>query len=88
MDKILIEGGRTLQGEIKISGAKNGALPIIAATLLCPGTHTIYNVPELRDITTILQLLGTLGTTWERIDKNTLKINSDHVTEFEASYEL
>ncbi|TFG38019.1 MAG: UDP-N-acetylglucosamine 1-carboxyvinyltransferase [Desulfobacterales bacterium] len=88
MDKILIEGGRTLQGEIKISGAKNGALPIIAATLLCPGTHTIYNVPELRDIRTILQLLGTLGSTWERIDKNTLKINSDHVTEFEASYEL
>ena len=88
MDKILIEGGRTLRGEIKISGAKNGALPIIAATLLCPGTHTIYNVPELRDIRTILQLLGTLGSTWERIDKNTLKINSDHVTEFEASYEL
>ncbi len=88
MDKILIEGGRSLQGEIKISGAKNGALPIIAATLLCPGTHTIYNVPELRDITTILQLLVTLGATWERVDKHTLKINSDHVSEFEASYEL
>jgi UDP-N-acetylglucosamine 1-carboxyvinyltransferase len=88
MDKILIEGGRSLQGEIKISGAKNGALPIIAATLLCPGTHIIYNVPELRDIKTILQLLGTLGATWERVDTNTLAINSDHVTEFEASYEL
>ncbi|MEW6291489.1 MAG: UDP-N-acetylglucosamine 1-carboxyvinyltransferase [Thermodesulfobacteriota bacterium] len=88
MDKIVIEGGRSLQGEIKISGAKNGALPIIAATLLCPGTHIIYNVPELRDIKTILQLLGTLGATWERVDTNTLAINSDHVTEFEASYEL
>jgi UDP-N-acetylglucosamine 1-carboxyvinyltransferase len=88
MDKILIEGGRSLQGEIKISGAKNGALPIIAATLLCPGTHTIYNVPELRDIRTILQLLVTLGATWERIDKHTLKINSDNITEYEASYEL
>jgi len=88
MDKILIEGGRSLRGEIKISGAKNGALPIIAATLLCPGTHTIYNVPELRDIRTILQLLVTLGATWERIDKHTLKINSDNITEFEASYEL
>ncbi|MEW6518135.1 MAG: UDP-N-acetylglucosamine 1-carboxyvinyltransferase [Thermodesulfobacteriota bacterium] len=88
MDKILIEGGRPLQGEIKISGAKNGALPIIAATLLCPGTHILYNVPELRDIRTILQLLGTLGATWERIDTNTLKINSDQITEFEASYEL
>ncbi|MBI5559133.1 MAG: UDP-N-acetylglucosamine 1-carboxyvinyltransferase [Deltaproteobacteria bacterium] len=88
MDKIIIEGGRKLHGEIKISGAKNGALPIIAATLLCPGTHTIHNVPELRDIRTILQLLATLGATWERIDTNTLKINSDNVTEFEASYDL
>ncbi len=88
MDKIIIEGGRPLQGEIKISGAKNGALPIIAATLLCPGTHTIRNVPELRDIRTILQLLETLGVTWQRVDTNTLEINSDNVTEFEASYEL
>lgn len=88
MDKIIIEGGRHLEGEIKISGAKNGALPIIAATLLCPGTHTIRNVPELRDIRTILQLLETLGVTWQRVDTNTLEINSDNVTEFEASYEL
>jgi len=88
MDKIVIEGGRSLHGEIKISGAKNGALPIIAATLLCPGTHTLYNVPELRDIRTILQLLVTLGATWERIDTNTLRINSDNVCEYEASYEL
>lgn len=88
MDKIIIEGGRPLEGEIKISGAKNGALPIIAATLLCPGTHIIHNVPELRDIRTILQLLETLGASWQRVGDNTLEINSDNVTEFEASYDL
>lgn len=88
MDKIIIEGGKPLQGEIKISGAKNGALPIIAATLLSPGTHIIRNVPELRDIRTILQLLETLGATWKWVDSHILEINSDNVTEFEASYEL
>ncbi|MFH1215982.1 MAG: UDP-N-acetylglucosamine 1-carboxyvinyltransferase [Pseudomonadota bacterium] len=88
MDKIIIEGGRSLHGEIKISGAKNGALPIIAATLLCPGVHTIYNVPELRDIRTILQLLESLGASYERLDNNVLRVNSDNVTKFEASYDL
>ncbi|OKY75428.1 MAG: UDP-N-acetylglucosamine 1-carboxyvinyltransferase [Desulfobulbaceae bacterium DB1] len=88
MDKIVIEGGRSLQGEIKISGAKNGALPIIAATLLCPGVHTIHNVPQLRDIRTILQLLESLGATYERLDGNVLRVNSDNVTKFEASYDL
>lgn len=88
MDKILIEGGRQLQGEIKISGAKNGALPIIAATLLCPGIHVLRNVPELRDIRTILQLLETLGATWQRTAPDTLEINSDNINEYEASYDL
>ncbi len=88
MDKIVIEGGRPLEGEIRISGAKNSALPIIAATLLCPGTHIIHNVPELRDIRTMLKLMETLGVSWERREANTLVINSDAVTEFEASYDL
>ncbi|MCB2181087.1 MAG: UDP-N-acetylglucosamine 1-carboxyvinyltransferase [Desulfobulbaceae bacterium] len=88
MDKIVIEGGLPLEGEIKISGAKNGALPIIAATLLCPGTHIIHNVPDLRDIRTILQLMETFGITWEKADTNTLAINSDNVSSFEASYDL
>ncbi|MFZ5760909.1 MAG: UDP-N-acetylglucosamine 1-carboxyvinyltransferase [Thermodesulfobacteriota bacterium] len=88
MDKIVIEGGRELRGEIRISGAKNGALPVIAATLLCPGEHVIRNVPDLRDITTILRLLESLGASWERPEKDVLRINADNVNRFEASYDL
>lgn len=88
MDKIVIEGGRSLHGEIAISGAKNAALPIMAATILCPGTHTLRNVPDLRDTRTILRLLETLGLAWERLDDTTLAINADNVNVFEASYDL
>ncbi|MGH8569866.1 MAG: UDP-N-acetylglucosamine 1-carboxyvinyltransferase, partial [Gammaproteobacteria bacterium] len=61
MDKLIITGGVPLRGEIRVSGAKNAALPILAATLLCDGTVTIGNVPHLRDITTTLELLGRMG---------------------------
>lgn len=88
MDKILIEGGRPLHGTIRVSGAKNAALPLIAATLLCPGEHTLYNVPDLRDIRTMLRLLETLGVTYHYPEPHTLKINSDGVQGFEASYDL
>ncbi|MCI5137734.1 MAG: UDP-N-acetylglucosamine 1-carboxyvinyltransferase, partial [Candidatus Electrothrix sp. AR1] len=53
MDKIRINGGRPLRGSIKVSGAKNAALPLLAATLLTPGTHTLHNVPDLRDTRTM-----------------------------------
>ena len=62
MDKLIIKGGTPLNGEIKISGAKNSALPILAATLLTPHSVFIKNVPHLRDVTTILELLGQMGT--------------------------
>lgn len=88
MDKIIIEGGCPLHGEIKVSGAKNAALPLIAATLLCPGEHTLYNVPDLRDIRTILVLLETLGITYHYPEPHTLVINSDNVVGYEASYDL
>jgi UDP-N-acetylglucosamine 1-carboxyvinyltransferase len=88
MDKIVIEGGKPLNGKIRISGAKNAALPLLAATLLCPGTHILHNVPDLRDTRTMLQLLQMLGASWERIGETTLEINSDSVDKFEASYEL
>ncbi len=61
MDKIVIEGGKPLQGEVQISGAKNAALPILAATLLAPGEHTLHNVPPLADIRTCKRLLANLG---------------------------
>jgi len=87
MDKLIIEGARKLQGEIRISGAKNAALPLIAATLLAPGWHVIHNVPDLRDTRTILALLETLGAEWKR-EASTLLIRTDSLNNFEASYDL
>ena len=57
MDKLVIEGGSPLYGEVPISGAKNAALPLLAATLLAPGEHVLENVPDLRDTRTMLGLL-------------------------------
>ena len=87
MDKIIIEGGRPLHGEIRISGAKNAALPLIAATLLTPGWHTLRNVPDLRDTRTIMTLLETFGVEWQR-EGGTLRINSENLHNCEASYDL
>lgn len=87
MDKLIIEGARKLQGEIRISGAKNAALPLIAATLLAPGWHMIHNVPDLRDTRTILALLESLGAEWKR-KGTTLSINTKKLNNPEASYEL
>jgi len=87
MEKLIIEGARKLQGEIRISGAKNAALPLIAATLLAPGWHVIHNVPDLRDTRTILALLETLGAKWKR-EGSTLLVNTDSLNSFEASYDL
>ena len=61
MDKLIITGGARLEGEIRISGAKNAALPILAATLLADGPMTVGNVPHLQDITTTMELLGAMG---------------------------
>ena len=87
MDKLIIEGAHKLQGEVRISGAKNAALPLIAATLLTPGWHVIHNVPDLRDTRTILALLETLGAEWKK-EGTTLLINTDSLNKFEASYDL
>ena len=61
MNKLKINGGKPLKGEINISGAKNAALPILAACLLAKDNVTIDNVPHLRDVTTMMELLGQLG---------------------------
>ena len=61
MDKLIITGGVRLDGEIRISGAKNSALPILAATLLCNGPVTVANLPHLHDITTMIELFGRMG---------------------------
>ncbi|WP_319586375.1 UDP-N-acetylglucosamine 1-carboxyvinyltransferase [uncultured Desulfobulbus sp.] len=87
MDKLIVEGGRPLYGSVAISGAKNAALPLLAATLLAPGLHTLHNVPDLRDTRTMLKLLEILGVQWERTGK-TVRINSDRLTGVEAPYDL
>ena len=88
MDKLIIEGGRRLSGEIAISGAKNAALPILAATLLAEAPVTVRNVPHLRDVTTTLSLLQTMGAEVTLDDKNAVEISSETVSRREAPYEL
>ncbi|MFZ5775816.1 MAG: UDP-N-acetylglucosamine 1-carboxyvinyltransferase [Thermodesulfobacteriota bacterium] len=87
MDKIVIEGGRPLSGEIAVSGAKNAALPLMAACLLSAEPITLRNVPDLRDTRTFLSLLSSFGVTWSR-DGATLTLDARTITNCEASYEL
>lgn len=87
MDKLRIHGGRPLNGSIAVSGAKNAALPLLAATLLAPGTHTLRNVPDLRDTRTMLKLLQIMGAQWER-DGGTVRVDSSQLTGAEAPYDL
>jgi UDP-N-acetylglucosamine 1-carboxyvinyltransferase len=85
--KIVIHGGRRLMGTVEVSGAKNAALPLLCATLLCPGEHRLGNVPDLRDIQTVLQLLETLGATAVN-DQGQVRVNADQVVSVEAPYDL
>ena len=87
VEKIVIHGGRPLQGTVRVSGAKNAALPLLFATLLAPGTHRLSNVPELRDIDTVDQLLSILGGVVER-DGDLFTVNSDNIRSDEAPYDL
>ena len=61
MDKLIIEGGHSLSGHIKASGAKNSALPILASSLLLEGKLTLSNIPHLKDVTTMIEVLGSMG---------------------------
>src|SRR6056297_2231793 len=86
MDQIHIEGGRPLNGEVTMSGAKNAALPIIAASILTGGTFIFRNVPDLKDIESIRSLLTTMGAEADYFD-NTIRIDTGKLTDFEAPYE-
>lgn len=88
MDKLIITGGARLDGEIRISGAKNAALPILAATLLADGPVTIRNVPHLHDITTTMELLGGMGLQLTVDEKMNIEVDSSTISEFFAPYEL
>ncbi len=86
MDKLIIEGGTPLVGDITISGAKNASLPLMAATLLANGRHTFANVPRLRDIRTMQVLLNHMGAACEQNDF--LHIDTGNINTFEAPYDL
>jgi UDP-N-acetylglucosamine 1-carboxyvinyltransferase len=88
MEKLSIRGGRPLRGTVRISGSKNAALPILAATLLSPGTVRLRNVPYLRDISTMLRLLGSMGVALERNRDGGVEVRATEVSDFTAPYEL
>ena len=88
MDKLIIEGGVRLEGEIRIAGAKNSALPILAATLLTSDKVTICNLPHLFDITTMLELLGCMGVQPVIDEKLNVEVDSSMITDLSAPYEL
>jgi len=88
MDKFLIHGGTTLKGKIDISGAKNSALPCLAATLLTAETVTLHNVPYVKDLITQRRLLEDLGATVLTPELRTHKVTAKNIETFEAPYEL
>ena len=87
MDKIQINGGRTLQGEVLISGAKNAALPLIASSILVEGTTVFNNVPDLMDINSIKLLLESLGASCS-FDDNVMTVDGSGINRIEADYDL
>ena len=87
MDKIIIKGNKPLSGSVKISGAKNAVLPVMAASLLAPGKFTIHKVPDLRDTRTMMKLLNIIGATTE-YENGSLIIDSSLANNPEAPYDL
>lgn len=88
MDKLLITGGQRLEGEVKISGAKNAALPLLAATLLAETPVLVRNVPHLHDVTTMIQILSRMGVTISIDEKCSVEVNATTLTSPVAPYEL
>ena len=88
MEKLLIKGGNSLSGKIKCSGAKNAALPMIASTILCEEKITLKNLPYLQDITTMFELLGSMGSEILLDENMNFTISSSNLSDIEARYEL
>ena len=88
MDTLRITGGAALEGEVRISGAKNAALPILCACLLTAEPITLHNVPALNDIGTTIRLLSQLGVKAQRDSEHTLTLSADAIDSLEAPYEL
>jgi UDP-N-acetylglucosamine 1-carboxyvinyltransferase len=88
MDKLQIQGGIPLEGEVRISGAKNATLPIVAATLLADGPVSIGNVPHLQDVTTMIELLGRMGVSVTVDERMRIEVDATTLREPFAPYEL
>jgi len=88
VDKLVITGGRPLNGEVRISGAKNAALPIVAATLLAETPMTVTNVPHLQDITTSMELLSQMGVELTIGEQMTIEVDASTISNPVAPYEL
>lgn len=88
MNKLLIRGGIPLTGDVRISGAKNAVLPILAAGLLCDTPCVIENVPHLQDVTTMMELLGGMGVTLTISDKMSVEIDASSTRNLVAPYDL
>ena len=88
MDEVWIEGGRKLKGVVPVSGSKNATLPILTATLLAPGIYRFSNVPALKDVSTMLDLLSRFGVRSKREDGHALFVDSTNAHNAEAPYEL
>src|SRR6476469_6331165 len=86
MDKIVINGGEKLRGEVRVSGAKNAALPILCSSLLATGRSVYRNVAALGDVHTMKKLLAQLGAEVE--GKAITSVDTSHINNFEAPYEL
>lgn len=88
MDKIVIEGGVPLRGAIRLSGAKNAALPAIAACILTAGWHRLSGIPHLRDIHTIKLIMSEMGIAFQEEKPDTICVNTENITQCVAPYEL
>jgi len=88
MDKLIVNGGNVLRGEVRISGAKNAALPLLVASLLTNEPLRIGNVPHLQDITTAMELLGRMGVRLVVDDKMVVEADASHTNSVTAPYEL
>ena len=88
MDEIWVQGGRRLHGSVAVGGSKNATLPILAATLLAPGLYRFTNVPDLKDIATMLQMLSRFGIVSRRVAPHEITVDSRNSANAEAPYDL
>jgi UDP-N-acetylglucosamine 1-carboxyvinyltransferase len=88
LDKLIINGGKKLHGNVNISGAKNAAVAIIPAAILAKGVCVLENVPQINDVTVVLQILRHMGADVKLLDKSTIRIDTEHIRDSVIPYEL